>query len=173
MIVSVDRAMAMVGDAVDQATVEAKLRALESLIRDYTNNNFQFRRVRYYAASSGGGLQLISPYLAAGDTVEISDSINEGVYTIVSAQDGMIYLDQQLYDVSVNLVTKVVYPTAVQEGVLNLLRWEINNRDKVGIKSETISRHSVTYYDQDANNQVQGYPVSLMGFLEPYMKMRI
>ena len=45
-------------------------------------------------------------------------------------------------------------------------------RDKVGIKSETLSRHSVTYYDQDAGNQVMGYPASLMGFLSPYIKAR-
>lgn len=31
---------------------------------------------------------------------------------------------------------------------------------------------SVTYVDYDANNQVMGYPVSLLGFLKPYMKAR-
>ena len=45
------------------------------------------------------------------------------------------------------------------------------NRPKTGIKSETLSRHSVTYFDQDANNQVMGYPVTLLGFLKPYIKV--
>ena len=50
--------------------------------------------------------------------------------------------------------------------------WEIENRSKVGIKSETLSRHSVTYFDLDKTNQVMGYPVSLLGFLEKYKKVR-
>lgn len=60
----------------------------------------------------------------------------------------------------------------MKAGVLNLLKWEVEHRDKVGVKSETLSRHSVTYYDQDANNTVMGYPVSLLGFLAPYRKAR-
>ena len=71
-----------------------------------------------------------------------------------------------------NTATKVIYPADVKKGVIDLMIWEKNNRQKVGIKSETLSRHSVTYYDQDSNNQVMGYPVSLLGFLKPYMKPR-
>ena len=69
-------------------------------------------------------------------------------------------------------MTKVVYPEDIKVGIINLLKYEVEMRDKVGIKSETISRHSVTYFDSDANNQVMGYPVSLLGFLKPYMKAR-
>ena len=43
---------------------------------------------------------------------------------------------------------------------------------KVGIASESISRHSVTYVDQTGTNTVMGYPVALMGFLKPYKKAR-
>ena len=39
-------------------------------------------------------------------------------------------------------------------------------------KAETLSRHSVTYFDQDASNQMNGYPVSLLGCLKPYRKAR-
>lgn len=66
----------------------------------------------------------------------------------------------------------VVYPADIKMGVVNLLKWELGNRDKVGIASETISRHSVTYVDQTAANTLMGYPASLMGFLKPYMKAR-
>ena len=45
-------------------------------------------------------------------------------------------------------------------------------RSKTGIKSETLSRHSVTYYDMDHENSLDGYPASLVGFLEPYKQMR-
>ena len=77
-----------------------------------------------------------------------------------------------MYDTPYNMLTKVVYPVDVQKGVIDLMIWEVKNRAKVGIKSETLSRHSVTYYEQDSENQVMGYPVSLLGFLKPYVKPR-
>jgi hypothetical protein len=76
------------------------------------------------------------------------------------------------FDEAEVLVTKVEYPVDVVMGVVNMLRWEIENRSKVGIQSETISRHSVTYFNMDGDNSVMGYPKSLLGFLTPYMKAR-
>lgn len=66
----------------------------------------------------------------------------------------------------------VVYPSDIKMGVVNLMKWELGNRDKVGIASETISRHSVTYVDQTAANTLMGFPASLMGFLKPYKRAR-
>lgn len=60
------------------------------------------------------------------------------------------------------------YPPDVKMGVINMLKWDIENRDKVGIQSETISRHSVSYFNMDGDNSVMGYPKSLLGFLKPY-----
>ena len=84
----------------------------------------------------------------------------------------MTYVDGDLFDYPLNTVTKVQYPVDIQKGVIDLMLWEKENRSKVGVKSETLSRHSVTYYDQDANNSKMGYPVALLGFLTPYMKAR-
>lgn len=157
----------------NQESLTRKLEGLERLIRAYTNNNFQLRAVRFWAVSSGNQLLGSSPYLAVGDRVEITDSlVNDGLYTVTAMDSETTTLDKPLYTQPRNLVTKVVYPADVQSGVLNLLKWELENRDKVGIKSETLSRHSVTYYDQDASNTVMGYPVSLLGFLKPYRKAR-
>ena len=64
------------------------------------------------------------------------------------------------------------YPMDVKMGVVNLLKWELDMRDKVGVASESISRHSVTYVDQTGANTLMGYPVALMGFLKPYKKAR-
>ena len=44
--------------------------------------------------------------------------------------------------------------------------------EAVGIQSETISRHSVTYFNMDGDNSSMGYPKSLLGFLNPYIKAR-
>ena len=161
---------------VDSNTLERKLNSVEQLIRAYTNNNFQNRAVRFEARSEGSKLiaaETVPPFLREGDTVEISQStVNNGLYTIKSIMGNSITVDRDLFSIDHNLVTKVEYPADVQEGVINLLQWEIENRQKVGIKQETLSRHSVTYFDQDANNQVMGYPVALLGFLAPYIKAR-
>lgn len=64
------------------------------------------------------------------------------------------------------------YPPDIKLGLINLMKWELENRNKVGIASETISRHSVTYFDQSAANTDGGFPVALLGFLKPYMRAR-
>ena len=149
-----------------------KLCAVENAIRAYTNNNFQNRFVRFTANSLGNRLLGTSDFLKVGDTVQISQSmVNDGLYTITEIGEDFIRVDQELYK-STNLITKVEYPADVRAGVLELLKWDIKNRPKTGVKSETLSRYSVTYFDQDANNQVMGYPVALLGFLKPYMKAR-
>lgn len=174
MIVSVQDAMEYIQkDDIPESVIKRKIAAIENLIRSETNNNFQKKELRFYAASSGGKLVCQMPYfLKVGDTIEINESVNEGLYTVTETRNGEIFLDKQLYDVSRNMITKVVYPEDVQEGVLNLLKWEFNMRSKTGIKSESLSRHSVTYYDMDSENSEDGYPVSLIGFLEPYRQMR-
>lgn len=159
------------GDNVE--LLNMKLNAIESLIRSYTNNNFQNRNMRIEAPVKDGVLLGHSSFFKVGDTVQVSQSmVNDGLYVIKEITDTILTVDGDLFDFPLNTVTKVVYPADVQKGVIDLMVWEKENRQKVGIKSETLSRRSVTYYDQDANNQVMGYPVSLLGFLKPYMKAR-
>ena len=129
---------------------------------------------RLYGWMRGSGSKKIDfVNVDIGSNQKISQSmVNDGLYGIAEITDEGITLDGEVYDFPLNTVTKVIYPADVQKGVIDLMIWEKDNRSKVGIKSETLSRHSVTYYDQDTNNQVMGYPVSLLGFLKPYMKPR-
>lgn len=157
----------------DEFLIGKRLDAVELLIRKYTNNNFQNRNIRFLASSEGAVLNGVSPFLKVGDTIQITESgVNDGLYTVIELGVDSVTVDRPLFAVDHNLVTKVEYPVDIQVGIINLMRWEIGNRNKVGIKSETLSRHSVTYYDQDASNQAMGYPVTLLGFLEPYKKAR-
>lgn len=174
MIIAVDELMKLPEFAGQSEPVIAdKLKAVELAIRAYTNNNFQNRYVRFHAESLGNRLFGTSDFLKVGDTVQISQSdVNDGLYVVTEITDEYICVDAELFSVPMNLVTKIEYPADIRAGVIDLMKWEIANRQKVGIKSETLSRHSVTYYDQDTNNQVMGYPVSLLGFLKPYMKAR-
>jgi hypothetical protein len=103
----------------------------------------------------------------------VSESaLNSGLYVVSSIYDGAFAVETDVKDEFDVLVTKVQYPADVIDCVVNLLDWEVKYRDKVGVQSETLSRHSVTYFNQDAGNQVNGYPVSLLGCLKPYRKVR-
>lgn len=157
----------------DEIQIQNKLNALEILIRGYTHNNFQVRSVRCEGSSNGKTLFCVHPFIQEGDTVQISQSdVNDGLFVVIKVFDDCIQVDKGLFPVPYNMVTLVKYPDDVRQGIVELMKWEQDNRQKVGIKSESLSRHSVTYYDQDANNQVRGYPVSLLGFLESYKKAR-
>lgn len=157
------------------AQLQAKLDAIEVLIRKYTNNNFQNRHIRFTASTIGNRIKGVSPYIKVGDTLQISESdVNDGLYVVtqVNPDKDWTRVDKDLYTIDHNLVTKIEYPVDIQQGVIKLLQWDVESVNRVGVKSETISRHSVTYFDQDKNNQVMGFPVSLLGFLEMYKKAR-
>ena len=160
-----------------EQVLEAKLQALELLIRAYTNNNFQVRAFRAVAVASSEGNKLLfnSPIpFKAGDTLQIteSDFMQDDLVTVLSVEGSSITVSGELSDESGVVVTKVKYPMDVKMGIVNLMKWELDNREKVGVASESISRHSVTYVDQTGDNTIMGYPVALMGFLKPYRKAR-
>jgi hypothetical protein len=163
-------------DDTDQV-LEAKLQALELLIRAYTNNNFQIRAFRAVAVAVAQGNKLMfnSPVpFKVGDTLQIteSDFMQDELVTVLTVDDSSITVSGELSDESGVVVTKVKYPMDIKMGVVNLMKWELGNREKVGVASESISRHSVTYVDQTGDNTSMGYPVALMGFLKPYRKAR-
>lgn len=157
----------------NEKQVQKKLDALELLVRKYTNNNFQNRHIRFSASSLGNRILGCHSFIRVGDTIQVSEScVNDGLYVITEIGDDFIRVDSELFPVDHNLVTKIEYPVDVQQGVIKLMQWEVESMNRIGIKSETLSRHSVTYFDQDKNNQVMGFPVSLLGFLEIYKKAR-
>ena len=161
----------------EDSVLEAKLQALELLIRAYTNNNFQVRAFRAVAVASSDGNKLLfnSPIpFKVGDTLQIteSDFMQDELVTVSAVDASSITVIGEVIDESGVVVTKVKYPMDVKMGIINLMKWELDNREKVGVASETISRHSVTYVDQTGDNTVMGYPVALMGFLKPYRKAK-
>lgn len=64
------------------------------------------------------------------------------------------------------------WPADIKLGAMELIKWDLDMRDKQGIASETISRHSVSYVDTNAGANALGYPKSMLGFLKPYMRAR-
>ena len=151
----------------EQLTVMCE--GIEDFIRQYTNNNFINKNVTFNTPSLNGKLDTVSPPFKVGDTVLISNSkYNNGVY-VINDLDGT--LDKELFDDDNNKVTLVKYPPAIKLGVVKLLQYNAKMDSKVGISSESLSRHSVSYA-QPTSDSICGYPASMMSFLKPYMKAR-
>ena len=172
MIISVEKAKSLISfpDWSDEK-IEMKLKAVEQTIRAYTNNNFQNRGIRSECSVLFGSLYGSTVGFAVGDTVQITESkLNGGLHVITAVDDGGISVEEALHDEPHVLVTKVEYPADVVSCCVDLMEWAVNFAGKVGIKSETLSRHSVTY--EDSATMFMGYPASLLGCLKPYRKCR-
>lgn len=169
MIISVEELKKFITTTEPDAVLEAKLQALELLIRSYTHNNFQDRRFRTHGDVLGNTLKCPNTAIFnVGDTIMVDNDL----VVILAITDDYMTISEALLPEDKCLVTKIVYPMDVKMGVVNMMKWDLENREKVGIQSETISRHSVTYFNMDGDNSLMGYPKSLIGFLKPYMKAR-
>lgn len=177
MIISVEKLKSQVdcGELTDDV-IATRLNAIESVIRAFTNNNFQNRNIRFVAPSGADNtLEGGSPFLREGDTVQISQSkVNDGLYTVVEASESYTTVEQDLFQVLYNLVTKVEYPADVVQCAVDLFSWQMEYGAKIGIKSEseTLSRHSVSVAYEDSSSLFLGYPVGILNGLALYKKMR-
>ena len=124
MIMSVEEFKTFVQSDLTDNVLEAKLQALELLIRRYTNNNFQKRAYRRTADIVGGLFFAddITPF-KIGDTVQITESqLNEGLYTVKEAEKDIFTVNETVLDEGRVLCTKIEYPLDVQMGVINMLK---------------------------------------------------
>lgn len=176
MILSIEELKKYLTTNENDSVLEAKLHALELSVRAYTNNNFQCRALRTVADALSDGTLLLhgSAPFRAGDTLQIteSDLMKNRLFVVEQVSDGAITVKEPLYEESSVVITKVEYPLDVKMGVVNLMKWELERRDKVGVASESLSRHSVTYFDMSEGNSIMGFPTALLGFLKPYRRMR-
>lgn len=175
MIITVEKLKQLIdcGNATDEQ-ITAKLEAIEAVIRAYTNNRFQVRTVRFVGYSEGANVHDdygVMRHIEVGDTVQITGSdVNDGLYVVVAVDDDHIQLDVDLFDTDYNMVTKVQYPADVVQCAVDLYKWKSTMGDKVGVKSETLSRHSVAY--EDSATLFMGYPVGILNGLALHKKAR-
>lgn len=179
MIMTVEELKEYISTTETDKMLEARLSALETIIRSHTHNRFYAKPTVRIEAFVRGGVFLSDALIpfAVGDTVQVTKgdrAEDMGLYTVKEISDDTTFtVNEQIGDIDDVKVTLVAYDLNIKMGVVNLLKWETANRDKVGIQSETISRHSVTYSDANGDSYLMGYPKSLLGFLKPYMKARI
>ena len=170
------------GDAreIDIDITQDDLDAFETSVRKLTNNNFQNTFVRYKNVEFVNENTILVRDeirgLRVGDTVEVNYShYNDGLF-VVDQIDGKQITVQGTPFFEANsglaMVTKVEYPADIKRGIKKLIEYDKAMADKVGIKSETIARMSITYYDVNTAENTDGYPSSLLSFLRKYEKMR-
>lgn len=173
MIISVENAKKLVDNLSkwSDEKIQMKLDGIENVIRERTHNNFQKRSFRSDCAVVSRQIYGVVPGLKAGDTIQITESrFNEGLFVVEGLDEKFITVDKDLIDEPHVLVTKVEYPADVVDCAVKLLEWETKHGGKVGVKSETLSRHSVTY--EDSTTLFMGYPVGILNGLHMHMKAR-
>jgi hypothetical protein len=155
------------------------LDGLEQSIRNYTSNNFQNRNIRLEGAQFTTNTITSVDDLTGfreGQTIQVSNSrFNDGLFVIKSINDDLItFADNSFINQNAPkaLVTLVEYPADILSGVRKLLKYDSKMGDKIGVKSETVSRMSKTYYDVNSSENIEGYPAALMAFLNKYKKLR-
>ena len=112
MIIVLDRLKEIKPDlGFDDTQLKFRLEAIEAMIRAYTNNNFQVTKARIKAKTEGGAIIGASPFIVAGDTVQVSQTdVNDGIYTVKEVSFGRTTLNNPLFDLPMNTVTLVRYP---------------------------------------------------------------
>lgn len=156
------------------------LDAFETSIRRLTNNNFHNKHARFKGVEfiDGSTMKVSSDInsLRIGDTIEVNYShFNDGLYTVASIAGKQITVEGTPFfeaDSGLAMVTRVEYPADIKRGIKKLIEYDLKMADKIGIKSQTISRMHTTYYNVDASDNTEGYPASLLSFLDKYEKMR-
>ncbi|KEH85037.1 hypothetical protein Z965_11135 [Clostridium novyi A str. BKT29909] len=160
--------------------LELKLKALETMIRNKTNNKFLDTTVRaskkllFNDGNTITGANFNDLGFRVGNTIDIDDSIqNNGVYEVLEVSETYMKVKEDIQEEECNcLITKVNYPSDIKLGVIKLLQYDNKMADKIGIKKETIARMSTEYFDMGNDESVEGYPAALLKFLDKYKKLR-
>ena len=166
--------------AIDDSITQEDLDALETSVRELTNNNFQNVHIRFkgieFMANNVIAVKDTIVGLKVGDTIEVNYShYNDGLHVIESIDGKQIKVQGTPFFVANTggaMLTLVQYPADVVRGIKKLIAYDKKMASKIGIKSESISRMSTTYYDVNASETVDGYPAALVSFLQKYEKMR-
>lgn len=165
---------------IDPTITQSDLDAYEQTVRQLTNNNFQNIHARFRKLSFSGKSIILEDTplgLRIGDTIQVSSSKFNDCLTTVKSINGKTIetnVKEPFFDGSFTdaFITKIEYPSDIRMGIIELIKYKQKMGSKMGIKSESIARMSVTYYDINATDNIEGFPASKFSFLNKYKKMR-
>lgn len=161
--------------------LKLKLNAIESMIVNKTNNNFIVQKSKLCTNVIFNNKSITAPsynfeslgYKKDNQILVMHTNLNNGYYTVANVTKNTIELIEDVNNEECDCtIAKVEYPADIIVGTVKLIEYDLKMADKLGVKSETISRYSVTYYDVTSNESDEGYPSSLLGFLKKYRNLR-
>lgn len=183
---------------VDPTITQDAIDALEQTVRGMTNNHFHVEATkRHFVGLQGLAFKdsdIVLPningeptagsadfirFLHVGDTLEVyGTGLNDGVYEVKEINTATIkvrlpqYVDSFIEGDMQGSLVKVFYPADIAAGMLKLIAYDKTMSDKIGVKQETVSRLSVTYFDQLGTDTTEGYPTAYMSFLVKYRRIK-
>lgn len=105
----------------------------------------------------------------AGNIVVQDSKKNDGFYTLTTVAAGILTISETLLTETADnniKINQVKYPKGLELIFANMIGFALNN--KHGVKSESISRYSVTYAN-DTQSLINGYPDTIT---RPLLKWR-
>jgi len=165
--------------------IDTLIPVVTSDVHEYTNNYFQNYKTKIESGTfvfDASLKTLTSDYdfaedygYATGQDVIISGSLkNNGIHTISSVSDNVITFVatsiSTIADEDSNARTTIVkmeYPEALKLVVARMINYYLQE-NKDNVKSESISRYSVTYAN---DSMVNGYPKSIISGLNRWKRV--
>lgn len=173
---------------IDPNLAQEDIDSLQQLVHNITLNTFAVKGVHIKIGATFGddnvtlGMdsEKINSIFRIGDTIGIHGTgYNDGYFDISAIEDSKLSVRMtdavprfiSTFEADAH-VTLVRYPADIRRGVLNMVQWTKTFGSKQGIKSESVSRLTVTYADSNATEMQGGYPKSLTDFLSSYTRLK-
>ena len=163
-------------DTTNDTLIDTLLPMVQDDVLSFLKNKFKTEIVISAKTISFLGNSILdsgSGFITAGfvpGNIVIQDSkLNDGFYTLSAALAGTLTVSETLTTESAAndiRITQVRYPLALEMIVANMIGFAMSN--KHGVKSESISRYSVSYAN-DVSSLINGYPDTIT---RPLLKWR-
>lgn len=155
-----------------------ELLAYETHVRELTNNKFHHEHIKNHNLVFDTNTIICSTEFIGykvGDTIEVIGSkYNDGLYVVEEVTTYTLTVNTEMIQSIDNnaMMIKIDYPFDIRNGVKELITYKTKMASKIGIKSESVARMSVTYFDATAKENTEGVPSGLYSFLNKYKKIK-
>lgn len=162
----------------DKSITQADLDALEQKVRTLTNNKFHHPHIKNHNLALMDNQIITADELIGfreGDRIEIvGTKYNDGLYNIIIVDDHTITVNADfiLEADKDAFVVKIDYPVDLANSLKEIIRYQTKMANKTGVKTERVSRTSVTYHDVNSADNIEGIPSSYWSFIKKYRKIR-
>lgn len=163
---------------IDKSITQADLDALEQKVRTLTNNKFHHSHIKNHNLALMDNQIITTDELIGfkeGNRIEIvGTKYNDGLYNIIAVDDHTITVNAD-FILETNkeaFVVRIDYPVDLANSLKEIIRYQTKMANKTGVKTERVSRTSVTYHDVNSTDNIEGIPSSYWSFIRKYRKIR-